>query len=406
MTVSLEQRIRDAVEALVSEAEVSEGAFAEIERRIAAEGRGRARRLRLAAVAAVLVFATTGLIALKGNGRDEGSVASGFEKLSFDFEGGAGDIREPVGWTVGGLDEGFQVRAVDDRARSGRWSARVAQVGRPVIDGGGLLKRCLPARGIAGRQVQLTGYIATEGVAERAAFWLVATDEDGRAALTAGAPHADGLMGTNDFTSVAVVADVPTSATELCVIGRLDGAGTAWFDDVTLEVLGPAEKRVEREPRAFTNLDFDGGVTALGRPRGWRLFGRPAYQLETTVDDPHRGPAAGRLRSDQPGYDAAGTAETCSEEDDWVQAGSVTVTAWLRPIDIADGTAYLKLTAYGDGDDYQEATAMDRLSGNGPWRSQRLSIEVPRGTEGVCLQLVLTGAGAIDIDEVELSRER
>lgn len=408
MTTTFEERIKEAVEQIAAEAVVSDLAFAEIERRIA-HARPRPTRLMAMAAAAAVVVAVAAIAMVARGGRpDEGSVAAGFERLTFDFEGGIGDALEPVGWEVSGLDQGYQVRAVDDRAHGGRWSARVALVGRPVIDGAGALERCVPAGEAAGKQVRLSGHIATDGVTGGGAtLSMRRLDEDGNR-VASGDTRSQPIVGTNDFTPVETVLDVPDGTSRLCLLAMLDGGGVAWFDDLTLELTGLAsgDQSSGKLVTTFANLGFEDGVRANGAPVAWEMSGWPAYRLETTSDDPYRGAVAGRLRSDQPGYDAAGYAALCTSDDRWVQPGRLSVSAWLRPA-ISDGVSYLNLRVYvpAEGRKPREArTPKGGIDGTGPWGRHEVSIDVPAGASLVCFDVILGGTGMVDIDEVKPSR--
>ena len=101
----------------------------------------------------------------------------------------------------------------------------------------GLLKQSIRADDFRGRRVRLTGYIKTadrnDGTAH---LWMRVNNEDGSA-------RADYMLtrpvlpGT-DWTSYSVVLDVPANAVGITFGLGLVGAGQAWLDDVSLEVVG------------------------------------------------------------------------------------------------------------------------------------------------------------------------
>jgi hypothetical protein len=152
---------------------------------------------------------------------------------------GARAVKQPpTGWFLGGDDSEY--RAGQDVSRRpggyGYFSATLQSIAVQPMNFG-LLKQTIRADDFRGKRVRLTGYIRT---AERndgtAHLWMRVNTDDGNA-------RADYMLtrpvlpGT-DWTSYSVVLDVPANAVGVTFGLGLVGAGQAWLDDVTLEVVG------------------------------------------------------------------------------------------------------------------------------------------------------------------------
>jgi hypothetical protein len=158
----------------------------------------------------------------------------------------------PAGWFLGG--DVTEYRAGEDVSRRpggyGYLSATLQSITAQPMNFG-LLKQSIRADDFRGRRVRLTGYIKT---AERndgtAHLWMRVNAEDGstRADYMLTRPVQPGT----DWTSYSVVLDIPSDAVGITFGLGLVGAGQAWLDDVSLEVVGRnVPVTVERDAVAF-----------------------------------------------------------------------------------------------------------------------------------------------------------
>jgi erythromycin esterase len=146
------------------------------------------------------------------------------------------------GWAI----EDVEVQTVDDVRRSGSRSLRMDTSGYDL----GTASVSLDARPLAGKRLRVSGWIQTAGVLGGASL-RVRTDgaQDDMADRR--------LQGTVDWTEVTAEVTVPAGA-ETAVLGPLlVGPGTAWFDDLRIEVLEPP-----RIVLAGTVTDPDGAPAA------------------------------------------------------------------------------------------------------------------------------------------------
>jgi len=149
-----------------------------------------------------------------------------------------GRLAPPTGWFQGG--DVSEYRAGEDVSRRpggyGYLSATLLSITAQPMNFG-LLKQSIRADDYRGRRVRLTGYIRT---AERndgtAHLWMRVNGGDGSA--SADYMLTRPVVAGTDWTRYSVVLDVPRNAVGLSFGLGLVGAGQAWLDDVTLEVVG------------------------------------------------------------------------------------------------------------------------------------------------------------------------
>jgi len=144
----------------------------------------------------------------------------------------------------------------------------------------------LDAAALAGKHVRLRGWIKTEQAAGGAGIWL-RVDGGPQIGTKFDNMFDRRISGTAPWTAAAVEVDVPAGATTL-VVGAmvLGGGGTAWFDDLQLEV---------SDETAPAQVAIEGVVTDA--------VGSPAAGAEVALIDPShdiaqhvRAGAGGRFR--------------------------------------------------------------------------------------------------------------
>jgi hypothetical protein len=140
----------------------------------------------------------------------------------------------------------------------------------------GSLGQKIDAAEYKGKRVRLSGWIKTAGVTSFASIWLSANGERHVLAFDNMQDRAD--KGTTDWKRYEVVLDIPENAINLEFGTLLSGKGQAWFDDLTLEIVGSdvpvtaklsdTEKSADRESlanlkpasrRSPLNLGFENG---------------------------------------------------------------------------------------------------------------------------------------------------
>jgi hypothetical protein len=123
-------------------------------------------------------------------------------------------------------------------AHSGKHSIRFTGGTMGVVTTRAGVLQVFGNRSLTGKRLRLTGWVKTDSLTTHAYLKLYATtlvrDED------VGAPQLIG--GTTDWTRLQLEMDVPKDAYQVYawMVYNAPSDGTVWFDDVSLEVLGPA----------------------------------------------------------------------------------------------------------------------------------------------------------------------
>ncbi|HEX8212333.1 MAG TPA: erythromycin esterase family protein [Longimicrobium sp.] len=115
----------------------------------------------------------------------------------------------------------------------------------------------LSTKGLAGRRIRVTGWARTERLQGGAAVLRVETMRDGYQTIRVDSMPGAGLRGTTGWTRLALETVLDTGAVYLGVGMQVSGTGTAWFDDLALEVDG---RRITAEP---------GPARATAAERAW-----------------------------------------------------------------------------------------------------------------------------------------
>ena len=103
----------------------------------------------------------------------------------------------------------------------------------------------LSTKGLAGRRIRVTGWARTEQLQGGAAVLRIETMRDGYETIRVDSMPGAGLRGTTGWTRLALETVLDSGAAYLGVGAQVSGTGTAWFDDLVLEVDG---RRVAAEP--------------------------------------------------------------------------------------------------------------------------------------------------------------
>ena len=119
-----------------------------------------------------------------------------------------------------------------------------------------------------------------------------------------------GVRGTTPWTRFQIELPVAAGATRIVFGGLLAGNGTAWFDDLAVDVDGkPLAETLAAlpmpQPSADLNLDFEVDEPKFETPKGWFVSGRGSpiggggkgYELELDATTAKSGRQSLRLRS-------------------------------------------------------------------------------------------------------------
>jgi erythromycin esterase len=151
----------------------------------------------------------------------------------------------PMGWYTGG--GGYEVRADTAQRLEGRASLRSRLVGADSVAVAqrlfGVASQGMPPGAATGRALRLTGWIRTENVDRGYAGLWVRVDGAGRRMLAIDNMAGRGASGTTPWRRYVAEVPVDSSAVGITFGVLHPGSGTAWFDSLAVEVVGPALPR-------------------------------------------------------------------------------------------------------------------------------------------------------------------
>jgi erythromycin esterase len=159
--------------------------------------------------------------------------------IGFEAHNAAGGL---VGWTVAA--RGFDAMLDSAAPLAGRFSLRTRRLDANSDSGKYVLTNVrLPASGAAGRRLHLTGYIRTDAIRTGyASFWL-RIDGAGIQTLASDNMKERAPRGTTPWTRYDIELPVDSSAKWVNVGVYHVGDGSAWYDSLSVQVVGDAMPR-------------------------------------------------------------------------------------------------------------------------------------------------------------------
>jgi erythromycin esterase len=145
----------------------------------------------------------------------------------------------PWGWYAADqlAPQAERLGSVDTLVRhGGRRSLRVSRTDVASASWAG--SSGLSAERLAGKRIRLTGWTRTEGLRGGTAVLRVESMGSEFQSISVDSMAGAGVHGTTGWTRLAMESVVDTGAAYVLVGVQVSGAGTAWFDDLVLEVDG------------------------------------------------------------------------------------------------------------------------------------------------------------------------
>lgn len=152
----------------------------------------------------------------------------GEDDLNLGFEEGSDGL--PAGWSAGPAEDGFEVTTDAATVRTGRRSVRITATPEGRY---GSLSRRIDAAPLVGKQVRVHGWVKTEGATGWPVTWLRV--DGGQSTYVFSNSPAETSEGWTEVVADAMIA--PGQDVNFGV--AMGGEGTAWFDDLRIEVLEP-----------------------------------------------------------------------------------------------------------------------------------------------------------------------
>lgn len=171
------------------------------------------------------------------------STAQSQRYLNLDFEfTKPNDIARD--WYQGG--DGYEVKVDTTVYYSGKKSMRIKKISE---GNSGVTTNYFPVNGAKGKHLRYTGYIRTEGITEGYAglWWRVDGKIQGK---TLGFDNMlnRGAVGTTDWKQYTIEMDIDTAAANINFGVLLLGNGTAWFDNLQIDLDGKVYEQIEPKP--------------------------------------------------------------------------------------------------------------------------------------------------------------
>lgn len=159
-------------------------------------------------------------------------------------------LSRPAGWAVNGA--GYDIALDTVSPLAGRSSLRTRWYG-PGTRGPqafAVATTTYPLPLARGRALRLSGYIRTEGISEGYAGFWVRVDA-GTRTIAFENMRQRGVSGTTAWTKYEVEVPVDSGASAINLGALHPGNGTAWYDSLTIQVVGMARPRVYADAAPF-----------------------------------------------------------------------------------------------------------------------------------------------------------
>jgi hypothetical protein len=154
--------------------------------------------------------------------------------------------------------------AVDPKGGRNGASCAYVKAKTPDARTFGTLMQTFDAGEYKGKRLRLTAWVKAAAIRDWAGLWMrIDGPADGRgypAMLAFDNMQNRPIKGTTDWTRYAIVLDVPAQALTVNFGILLTGAGQAWLDGLSFDVVGPevAVTNIRQEiPKRPVNLDFE-----------------------------------------------------------------------------------------------------------------------------------------------------
>lgn len=165
---------------------------------------------------------------------------------------------KPEGWFLSGADRASYTIEVDRSVfREGKSSARLASNGKPT--GFGTMMQSFDATEYRGKRLRLSAFVKANNVVSWAGLWMRVDGPDKTEPLAFDNMYDRPIDGTVPWKRFEVVLDVASNARAIAFGILLDGTGTVWLDEVTLDVVNKTVPTtgVQGRPRKPTNLSLE-----------------------------------------------------------------------------------------------------------------------------------------------------
>jgi len=182
--------------------------------------------------------------------------SSAIALLSFDL---------PNGWIIAGSEPTKYEMGIDKGSgQDGKNAGTIKSIEKSIDGFGTLMQQCRPVM-YAGKKIKMSAIVKSTKVEGWAGLWLRIDQSGSTQPLSFDNMQDRPIKGTTDWKKYEIVLDVPSNASNIAFGALLAGTGQIWFDNITFEIVGDAEK-VTGSPNLMkqssiqdvpTNLNFE-----------------------------------------------------------------------------------------------------------------------------------------------------
>jgi C-terminal processing protease CtpA/Prc len=196
----------------------------------------------------------------------------------------------PSGWSVQPLSQqnGFAAALTDEQPKSGRYCLVFKSRVGAFTPTPGALDQSIDAAAFRNKRVRLRAAVRTSvtGPGAKAQLWLRVDrqNRDNRTVRGFFDDMSDRPILAREWAYYEIIGDVEEDAERLVLGLRFYGAGKVWMDDVSLEIVGAAEKRVEEAARPLTARGLE-NITTFARLLGYVRHFHPSDEAAKTYWD-------------------------------------------------------------------------------------------------------------------------
>ena len=156
--------------------------------------------------------------------------------FAFGWQATKKTLQVAPGWMVSpDYDEAFEVGVDHTVAHSGKASTYIKSKRHASENSHANIGQRIKADAYRGKRVRLSGFLKTTNVTGLARLWMRVDSAKG--ILGQDAMHDRALKGTNNWSKLEIVLEVPEDSAGIIFGLRLNGAGQVWMDDLKWETV-------------------------------------------------------------------------------------------------------------------------------------------------------------------------
>lgn len=244
-----------------------------------------------------------------------------------------------------------------------------------------------PYSDLRGKRVRVSVWVKTKSVSQWCGLRVILIGQDNKLILNDDMSDRP-VHGTNDWTLLQAVVEVPSDMTRIAVGTFLYGRGEVWSDDMQLEIVDPQTP-----------------LTDQGQWHLWSFFDANY----TAVADPavtHDGNATVCISSNSLARRSQWVSYNCTDLNvEGFRGHHIVVTLWLKLRGVTSGTGpWIKVWGTESAPLADEGQIGHRpLKGTTDWKQYRAEVDVPPQATEIDWGVVMNGTGKLwlDIDSAQ-----